>query len=143
MAGRKEKNSFLIYYDVFNTVKNALNDEQLGEYLRNIGIYEIDGERKTSGDPVVNAYCTMAYDTLDRDKAKYQQRCDKNKANQDERWRKEREQQRKAEQYDRIQSNTNDTDIDIESDRDIDNDRDNKGVSEHMSLYDNISDAYP
>lgn len=74
-----DKNSFLIYLD-YEEQFNLLTDEQVGQLMRAIIKYE-----KTSKVPELDGVLKMAFSfiktQLDRDREKYQARCEKNREN--------------------------------------------------------------
>lgn len=74
-----DKNSFLIYLD-YEEQFNLLTDEQVGQLMRAIIKYE-----KTQEIPQLEGMLKMAFSfiktQLDRDREKYQARCEKNKEN--------------------------------------------------------------
>lgn len=74
-----DKNSFLIYLD-YEEQFNLLTDEELGQLIRAIIKYE-----KTKEISELNGMVKMAFSfiktQLDRDREKYEKKCEKNKAN--------------------------------------------------------------
>lgn len=73
------KNSFLIYLD-YEEQFNLLTDEQIGQLMRAIMKYE-----KTREEPKLDGMLKMAFSfikaQLDKDRAKYEEKCEKNKQN--------------------------------------------------------------
>lgn len=74
-----DKNSFLMYLD-YEEQFNLLTDEQIGQLMRAIYQYE-----KTREVPELEGILKMAFSfmktQLDRDREKYQAKCEKNKEN--------------------------------------------------------------
>ena len=74
-----DKNSFLIYLD-YEEHFNLLTDEQIGQLIRAIIKYEKSGEM-----PELDGMLKMAFSfiktQLDRDREKYNKKCEKNKEN--------------------------------------------------------------
>lgn len=83
----KLKKSFLLYYDYWEWFK-LLTDEELGKLLRAIFIYEREGETPKNFDPKLEMAFVMIKETLDRDKLKYEQVCNRNKEVAKIRWQK-------------------------------------------------------
>lgn len=74
-----DKNSFLIYLD-YEEQFNLLTDEQVGQLMRAIIKYE-----KTKEIPQLDGMLKMAFSfiktQLDRDREKYEKKCEKNREN--------------------------------------------------------------
>lgn len=74
-----DKNSFLMYLD-YEEQFNLLTDEQIGQLMRGIIKYE-----KTGEIPDLDGMLKMAFSfiktQLDRDREKYNKKCEKNKEN--------------------------------------------------------------
>lgn len=74
-----DKNSFLIYLD-YEEQFNLLTDEQVGQLIRAIIKYE-----KTKEEPQLEGMLKMAFSfiktQLDRDREKYEAKCEKNREN--------------------------------------------------------------
>ena len=74
-----DKSSFLIYLD-YEEQFNLLTDEQVGQLMRAIIKYE-----KTREVPKLDGMLKMAFSfiktQLDRDRQKYQNKCEKNREN--------------------------------------------------------------
>ena len=74
-----DKNSFLIYID-YEEQFNLLTDEEVGQLMRAIIKYE-----KTGNMPKLDGMLKMAFSfiktQLDRDRKKYNKKCEKNKEN--------------------------------------------------------------
>lgn len=74
-----EKASFLMYLD-YEEQFNLLSDEQIGQLIRAIIKYE-----KTGEVPILDGMLKMAFSfiktQLDRDREKYQAKCEKNREN--------------------------------------------------------------
>ena len=73
------KNSFLIYLD-YEEQFNLLTDEQIGQLMRAIMKYE-----KTKEEPQLDGMLKMAFSfiktQLDRDREKYEEKCERNRQN--------------------------------------------------------------
>lgn len=74
-----DKNSFLIYLD-YEEQFDLLTDEQIGQLMRAIIKYEKTGEILELEGMVKMAFSFMKTQ-LDRDREKYQAKCEKNKEN--------------------------------------------------------------
>ena len=74
-----DKNSFLIYLD-YEEQFDLLTDEQIGQLMRAIMKYE-----KTKEIPQLDGMLKMAFSfiktQLDRDREKYEKKCERNKEN--------------------------------------------------------------
>lgn len=74
-----DKNSFLMYID-YEEQFNLLTDEQIGQLMRAIIKYE-----KTGNVPELKGMLKMAFSfiktQLDRDREKYNKRCEQNREN--------------------------------------------------------------
>ena len=74
-----DKNSFLIYLD-YEEQFNLLTDEEVGQLMRAIIKYE-----KTGNMPKLDGMLKMAFSfiktQLDRDREKYNKKCEQNKEN--------------------------------------------------------------
>jgi hypothetical protein len=76
---KMNKNSFLIYLD-YEEQFNLLTDEQIGQLMRAIMKYE-----KTKEEPQLDGMLKMAFSfiktQLDRDREKYEEKCERNRQN--------------------------------------------------------------
>ena len=99
------KNSFIVYYNYREKLQN-LTDAQVGKLFRAMLNYAIDGK-----EPQLNGVLDMAFQfikvTMDEDKQKYNDKCNKNKENIKQRWNTN-----EYERIKKIRTNTNDTDND-------------------------------
>ena len=84
--------SFILYTSDYQLIE-GLTDEQLGQLTRALFIYARDGE-VINLEPVVRMAFVFIKDKIDRNKQKYQKKCERNRENIRKRWNK---------------SNTNDT----------------------------------
>ena len=75
-----EKQSFLIYLD-YKEQFELLSDEQLGKLIRYLMSYEETGEVPQISDGVVNMAFYFIKSQLDRDREKYNKKCEQNKEN--------------------------------------------------------------
>lgn len=86
----KSKKSFVLYHDYWEWLK-LLSDEELGKIFKAIFIYERENEVPVNFDPKLEMAFTMIKETLDRDKLKYEQVCNRNKEVAKMRWQKMKE----------------------------------------------------
>ena len=128
----KERKSFLFYYDWAN-IYEPLDDIRKAKLITATIRYAKDNTDTRFDDLTLKVIFNVIKDTIDRDSARYNERCLKNAENIKKRWDK------KANEYERIQTNTNYTDIDkdiekdIDIDKDTDTDRDNDTSSSFSS----------
>ena len=110
----KERKSFLFYYDWAN-IYEPLDDMRKAKLITATIRYAKDNTDTKFDDLTLKVIFNVIKDTIDRDSARYNERCLKNAENIKKRWSKN------TNEYDRIQTNTNYTDIDIgkEIDKDI------------------------
>lgn len=110
----KERKSFLFYYDWAN-IYEPLDDRRKAKLITATIRYAKDNTDTKFDDLTLKVIFNVIKDTIDRDSARYNERCLKNAENIKKRWNKN------TNEYDRIQTNTNYTDIDIgkEIDKDI------------------------
>lgn len=80
METQKEKNSFVMYYEWEESFSDLTN-AQLGELLRAIFAYEKRGESYSGNDPSVKMAMGFIKGALDRGKERYQNVCERNRAN--------------------------------------------------------------
>lgn len=120
-----DKSSFLIYLD-YEEQFNLLTDEQIGQLMRAIIKYE-----KTREIPQLNGIVKMAFSfiktQLDRDREKYEARCEKNRENAKKggRPRKKQKDNLKANGFNENQMDAKKTDDDKEDEEDNEEDIDN------------------
>jgi len=125
------KNSFLIYHE-YKEHFDLLSDEELGQLLRAVMDYEITDTAPEFQNGLLKMAFSFMKNTLDRDKKKWTDKCEKNKESARKRWDSEN-----ANAYKRIQThnekcerkkrnanhadnvNDNDSDNVNESDKDI------------------------
>lgn len=113
-----KKSSFLIYLD-YNEQFKLLSDEELGKLIRVIMQYEKTGE-EPSLDGVLKMAFSFIKTQLDRDREKYEKKCEKNKENARKRW-----EEKNTNAYERIKRIANNADNDKEKDNDKEEDNDN------------------
>lgn len=96
-----KKESFLIYKEWYPIISH-LTDESLGSLFR--AIFEYQDGKEPELDPTSPEFMAFQFfrNQFDRDLAKYEDRCKKNKENIRKRW--------NTTEYDRKESNTNNTD---------------------------------
>ena len=119
-----EKKSFMIYLDNEKQV-NMLTDEQAGKLFKALFEFAKDGTETDFNDGMIAMAFSFMTDSITRDTAKYNAKCEKNKAIALEREanrRAERERQAQKLEHERVRTYTNSTDID--NDKDIDKDKD-------------------
>ena len=120
-----DKSSFLIYLD-YEEQFNLLTDEQIGQLMRVIIKYE-----KTREIPQLNGIVKMAFSfiktQLDRDREKYEARCEKNRENAKKggRPRKNQKDNLKANGFNENQMDAKKPDDDKEDEEDNEEDIDN------------------
>ena len=120
-----DKSSFLIYLD-YEEQFNLLTDEQIGQLMRAIIKYE-----KTREIPQLNGIVKMAFSfiktQLDRDREKYEARCEKNRENAKKggRPRKNQKDNLKANGFNENQMDAKKSDDDKEDEEDNEEDIDN------------------
>ncbi len=120
-----DKSSFLIYLD-YEEQFNLLTDEQIGRLMRAIIKYE-----KTREIPQLNGIVKMAFSfiktQLDRDREKYEARCEKNRENAKKggRPRKNQKDNLKANGFNENQMDAKKPDDDKEDEEDNEEDIDN------------------
>lgn len=120
-----DKSSFLIYLD-YEEQFNLLTDEQIGQLMRAIIKYE-----KTREIPQLNGIVKMAFSfiktQLDRDREKYEARCEKNRENAKKggRPRKNQKDNLKANGFNENQMDAKKPDDDKEDEEDNEEDIDN------------------
>jgi DnaD/phage-associated family protein len=120
-----DKSSFLIYLD-YEEQFNLLTDEQIGQLMRAIIKYE-----KTREIPQLNGIVKMAFSfiktQLDRDREKYEARCEKNRENAKKggRPRKNQKDNLKANGFSANQMDAKKPDDDKEDEEDNEEDIDN------------------
>lgn len=121
-----DKSSFLIYLD-YEEQFNLLTDEQIGQLMRAIIKYE-----KTREIPQLNGIVKMAFSfiktQLDRDREKYEARCEKNRENAKKggRPRKNQKDNLKANGFKENQMDAKKPDDDKEDEEDNEEDIDNE-----------------
>lgn len=113
-----KKDSFVLYTDQ-KAVIEKLSNEQAGQLIK--AIYEyVDTGNLPNLDATLDLVITPFITILDRNRQKYEAKCEKNKENIQKRWN-----EKITKECIRIQTNTNYTDNDTVSDNDIVNDNDN------------------
>lgn len=127
--------SFILYTSDYQLIE-GLTDEQLGQLTRALFTYARDGE-VINLEPVVRMAFVFIKDKIDRNQAKYQKKCERNRENIRKRWNKSNTNDTKENEripnntnvYERIPNNTtrylSDSDSDSESDSDVSKETDN------------------
>ena len=75
-----EKKSLLLYYD-YQQHFNFLTDEQTGKIIKAMLSYEINGVFPEFDEPIMQMTFSFIKSNLDRDRAKFFERCSKNSEN--------------------------------------------------------------
>lgn len=122
--------SFILYASDYQLIE-GLTDEQLGQLTRALFIYARDGE-VINLEPVVRMAFVFIKDKIDRNQAKYQKKCERNRENIRKRWNKSNTNDTKENEripkntnvYERIPNDTTRYLSDSESDSDSDSDSD-------------------
>lgn len=123
---KMDKNSFLIYLD-YEEQFNLLTDEQVGQLIRAIMKYE-----KTKEEPNLDGMLKMAFSfiktQLDRDREKYEEKCEKNRQNgfRGGRPKKNQMENKKPNGFEENQTKPKKADNDNEDENDNENDKDNE-----------------
>lgn len=118
--------SFILYTSDYQLIE-GLTDEQLGQLTRALFTYARDGE-VINLEPVVRMAFVFIKDKIDRNQAKYQKKCERNRENIRKRWNKSNTNDTKENEripnntnvYERIPNNTTRYLSDSESDSDSD-----------------------
>jgi len=113
------KKSFILYCDLIHTV-SKLNDEQAGKLFKHILSY-VNDENPVTEDLITNLAFEPVKQALKRDLVKYEKLCEKNKENIRKRWdtKKNEKIPNDTTVYERIRTDTKNTDNDNDSDSDI------------------------
>lgn len=120
--------SFILYTSDYQLIE-GLTDEQLGQLTRALFTYARDGEI-IKLDPVVRMAFVFIKDKIDRNQAKYQKKCERNRENIRKRWNKSNTNDTKENEripndtsvYERIPNDTTRYLYDSDSESDIDSD---------------------
>lgn len=86
----KTKTFFIMHHNYWNWFK-LLTDEELGKLIRAVFLYEKEQKEPQTLDEKLTILFFMIKDALDKDRAKYESVCNKNKANAEIRWQKTKE----------------------------------------------------
>jgi len=121
----KTKTSFVLYKDLYHVI-SELPDEMAGRLFKIILFY-VNNEAFEIEDFALKMAWLPIKLQLDRDSVKYQQKCDKNKANAQKRW---KNQNANASDGMRVDAKHADTDNDTDNDNDNDTDNNNKSLDE-------------
>ena len=98
------KKGFILYKSLYEPIK-ALDKEQKGELMEAIFEYQLTGEIIEDLNPIVNMAFMFFKNQFDIDNAKYLEKCKKAKESVEKRWNK-----KDTNVYERIETNTNNTD---------------------------------
>lgn len=111
----KEQKGFIVYGDI-KAVIDELNDEQVAQLFRGMVDYFMEGKvPKFSG--VLKFVWITIRQQMDRDKEKYDAKCEKNRKNIKEYWERTKEDERKR-TYTNATNKDTDTDKDTKTDTD-------------------------
>lgn len=113
----KEQKGFVVYGDV-QAVVDELNDEQAGKLFRAMISYFATG-KAPKFDGILKYVWIPIRQQMDRDKEKYDAKCEKNRKNIKEYWERTKENER-------IQTNTNATNTKTNTDTNTDTDTNTK-----------------
>lgn len=108
------KDSFILYLDQ-QEIFEMLTDEQAGQLIKNIFLYERTGQMPKM-DKMLNLAFVPIMQILDKNRRKYDEKCKKNKENIEKRWNKNN-----TVVYECKKTNTNYTDNDSDNDNEYDN----------------------
>lgn len=121
---KKDKVSFLFYYDYLEQFKELTSDEII-EMIEDMILYDRDGIEPTYQDRTLRSIWNFIKRRMDIDKSNYQKTCEKNKKNIEERWKKKILEQNSTKNTNGINGKKNiplDTIYtDIDKEKDIDN----------------------
>ena len=88
---KADRKTMLVYFEAWRTLTATMSDEQVGKLLRAAIAYargESESETCFGGDEVLSLAFSMLKMYDDKDWANYSNKCEKNKANVQKRWRK-------------------------------------------------------
>lgn len=124
------KKSFVMYKSWGDMIKN-FDDATAGKLFKAVYAYQETGEASID-DPMLNAIFSMMVSAFDENDRKYQERCEKNRMNVQQRWHGNAYEsiETNTNVYERIQTHTNYTDTDTDSDSDINKKKTPKGAKE-------------
>ena len=105
------KKSFILYYDQSEMI-NELSNDEAGKLLKHL---YADDPPVNVNDRVIRLIYKSIMSTINRDRVKYNEVCEKNRINVNKRWHK-----KDTTVYDRIRPDTKHTDSDSDSDSDKD-----------------------
>lgn len=137
------KETLIIYRDWWEAIRQLPPELQFKAFD---SICEYAFEGKHPEDSIIGAVTALMRSAIDRDRAKYEEICKRNKENIKKRWeRRIQVNTKNTTVYDRIQVNTKNTDNDNEYDNDNDNDNDissldksNSDINKKISSKDDI-----
>ena len=118
----RKKKSFLLYYE-WESIFDGLTDAQLGALLRVIYAYEVRSEEYDGADVAIRMAFGFIRPALDRNKARYERVCERNRRNIQSRWADTKNTSGTSGIPD-VPDDTKNTDYDYEYDSDYDYDRD-------------------
>lgn len=93
----KEKNGFVVYHDWIFYINQIKDDATVGRLFRALFSFNVDGEIVDLDDAAANMALAFMIRQFERDRVKYDKRCEKNKTNramQEEKKRRNEEERR-------------------------------------------------
>lgn len=123
---KEGQQSFVIYHDWYDNIKD-FEDADLGKLLRAMFEHEINRKVTTKLDSMSAMAFRFFTQALNRNREKYKEKCERNRANQQARWDKTKVD---TPVYDRKRSNTLATDNDSINDREPYNGSESENGSE-------------
>ena len=120
-----QQKSFVLYDDYFELIK-FLTIEQRGELITMIFQYAATGEEMKNDDTAVRIVFSSIRMTMDRDREKYQQRCEANKENG-----KKGGRPKKSEKTERLLEKAKKPDNENDNENENENDIENGGENEY------------
>ena len=125
------KDSFILYLEQ-QEIFEMLTDEQAGQLIKNIFIYERT-EQMPKMDKMLNLAFVPIMQALDKNRYKYEEKCKKNKENIEKRWNK-----KNTIVYERKKIDTNYTDNDNEYEYDNEHDNDKKEKKKKKKTFEEV-----
>lgn len=120
------KGNFILYLE-HQAIFEMLTDEQAGQLIKAIFQYERSGEMPKM-DKFINLAFIPIMQTLDKNRAKYENTCKKNQENINKRWKKEDTKNTTGKIGTQENTKNTDNDNEYDSDNDYDNDNNNDVV---------------
>lgn len=124
------KQSLIFYKDWYDVLQDLPDEERLKAYD---AVMQYAFEDKVPTNKFVKVTTALMRTTIDRDNNKYDEKCERNRQNVLNRWKKKQEQMNATSENERVRSlrtNTNHTDNDNYNDNDNDNDNEPTNVGD-------------